>query len=129
MKRKSPPRRRVRKVRTARAPRRPDSRRFPRAEQECEVVVEVPGRRPQKGRITGLNPFGGKLHLRARHSAPSEGTLLRLQIAAPDGQPPLLVKGLVWRKDSDGEAIVFVNLGSNEFIRLKNLVASAAPRA
>lgn len=102
--------------------RRPDTRRFPRARAEWEVTVETPGRRAQKGRLSGLNPFGAKLHLRSKESRPSDGATIQLRLAPPDGEPPMTMKGLVWRTDSDGQAIVFINLGTAEFVRLKKLV-------
>lgn len=113
-------------MRPKRILRKPDTRRFPRAEAEWDVTVETPGRRPQKAKLSGLNPFGAKLHLRAKQSPSPEGTTLQIHFSPADGEPPMVIKGLVWRIDRDGQAIVFVNLGANDFLRLKKLV-SAAP--
>ncbi|MBI2155162.1 MAG: hypothetical protein HYU24_15890 [Candidatus Rokubacteria bacterium] len=112
-------------MRPKRILRKPDTRRFPRAEAEWDVTVETPGRRPQKAKLSGLNPFGAKLHLRARQSAAPEGTTLQIHFGPPDGEPPMVIKGLVWRIDRDGQAIVFVNLSGSDFLRLKKLVAAA----
>lgn len=38
----------------------------------------------------------------------------------------MTVKGLVWRTDRDGQAIVFVNLSTDDFVRLKALVGAPA---
>jgi hypothetical protein len=59
----------------------------------------------------------------AKNPAPPEGTTLQLHFAPPDGEPPMLIKGLVWRIDRDGQAIVFINLSGSDFIRLKKLVS------
>ena len=41
----------------------------------------------------------------------------------------MLIKGLVWRNDRDGQAIVFINLRGGDFVRLKKLVVtSPTPR-
>ncbi len=106
----------------------PDPRRFPRSEREWDVTVEAPGRRTQKAKISGLNPFGAKLHLRSKQPGPPEGTTLQLHFAPPDGEPPMVIKGLIWRTDRDGQAIVFVNLSANDFLRLKKVVTAALRR-
>ena len=103
-----------------------DSRRYPRAEMEWDVIVESPGSRAKKGKLTGLNPFGAKLRLRAKQPAPHEGATVQLRFAPSRGEPPLTIKGLVWRTDSDGQAIVFINLNTGDFLRLKTLVKPAA---
>ena len=120
-----PTKARRRRPRPKRILKKPDTRRFPRAEVEWDVTVEAPGRRPQKATISGLNPFGAKLHPRAKHSAPQEGATLHIHFAPPDGEPPLVIKGLVWRIDRDGQAIVFINLSASDFLRLKKLVPPA----
>lgn len=117
--------RRAKRIRRTRMLRNPDTRRFPRLEAQWDVTVETPGRRAQKGRLSGLNPFGAKLHPRSKQSVPAEGATLQIHLAPPDGEPPMAIKGLVWRKDRDGLAIVFVNLSSSDFVRLKKLVAPA----
>lgn len=86
------------------------------------VNVEAPRRRAQKGTLSGLNPFGAKLHLRSRQSLPRDGTTLQLHFAPPDGEPPMTLKGLVWRTDRDGQALVFINLTTGDFVRLRKLV-------
>ena len=127
MKRSTKPR--GRKARPRRILKKPDTRRFPRAALEWDVTVETAGRRSQKAKLSGLNPFGAKLHPRAKNPAPPEGTTLQLHFTPPDGEPPMLIKGLVWRNDRDGQAIVFVNLSGGDFLRLKKLVAtSPTPR-
>ncbi len=99
-----------------------DSRRYPRAEMEWDVTVESPGSRAKKGKLTGLSPFGAKLRLRPKQPAPHEGATVRLRLVPSRGEPPLAIKGLVWRTDTDGQAIVFINLNTGDFLRLKTLV-------
>lgn len=106
--------------------RRGESRRFPRSEQEWEVILEEPGSRPKKGKLSGLNPFGAKLRLRAKQQGPPEGTAVQLRFSPARGEPPMTIKGLVWRTDRDGQAIVFVNLSSDDFVRLRALVGAPA---
>lgn len=103
-----------------------DARRYPRAQAEWDVTVETPGSRSKKGKLMGLNPFGAKLRLRSRQPGPPEGTTIQLRFAPSHGEPPLTTKGLVWRTDSDGQAIVFINLSTNDFQRLRTLVNSPA---
>lgn len=125
---KHPTKARRKKSRPKRILKKPDTRRFPRAVPEWDVTVEAPRRRAQKAKLSGLNPFGTKLHLRARQSASPEGTTLQIHFAPPDGEPPMIIKGLVWRTDRDGQAIVFVNLGASAFLRLKKLVGTPPAR-
>lgn len=99
-----------------------DSRRYPRAEAEWDVSVESPGSRAKKGKLIGLNPFGAKLRLRPKQPAPPEGATLQLRFAPSRNEPPLTIKGLVWRTDTDGQAIVFINLSTSDFLHLKTLV-------
>ncbi len=99
-----------------------DTRRYPRAETEWDVTLEVPGSRAKKGKLSGLSPFGGKLRLRPKQPGPPEGTTIQLRFVPSRGESPLTIKGLVWRTDSDGQAIVFVNLSTQDFQRLKSLV-------
>lgn len=114
------------KVRLSRIPKTPDVRRYPRAEIEWGVTLETPGRRPQKGKLSGLNPFGAKLRLRSKRSVLPEGATVQLRFAPSGGEPPMTIKGLVWRTDSDGQAIVFVNLTTDDFLRLKRFVRAPA---
>src|SRR3989304_4438746 len=104
-----PTRPRGRKARPRRILKKPDTRRFPRAAGEWDVTVEAPGRRAQKANLSGLNPFGAKLHPRAKNPAPAEGTTLHLHFAPPDGEPPMLIKGLVWRIGRGGQGVGFIN--------------------
>lgn len=120
--------RRGRKGRPVRIVPQREARRFPRVEVEWAVTVEMPDHRPQKGKLVGLNPFGAKLRLRSGRSAPPEGTTLQLRLTLPDDEPPLTIRGLVWRRDRDGQALVFVNLAVGDFARLKKLVAGSAPQ-
>lgn len=99
-----------------------DSRRYPRAEIEWDVTVESPGSRAKKGKLTGVSPFGAKLRLRPKQLTPPDGATVQLRFVPSRGEPPLAIKGLVWRTDSDGQAIVFVNLNTGDFLRLKTLV-------
>ena len=101
-----------------------DSRRYPRAAKEWDVTLETAGSRAKKGKLSGLNPFGAKLRLRANQATPPEGAGVQLRFAPSRGEPPLTIKGLVWRTDTDGQAIVFVNLTTNDFLRLKTLVGA-----
>src|SRR3989304_3356918 len=104
---KRPTKPRGRKARPRRILKKPDTRRFPRAAVEWDVTLETPGRRAQKAKPSGLTPFGAKLHPRAKNPSPPEGTTLQLHFAPPDGEPPMLIKGLGGRVHPRGQGLGF----------------------
>lgn len=72
--------------------------------------------------MVGLGPFGARLRLDPARSRLPVGSIIRLRFGPPDGEPPMAVQALVWRSDRRGEAVVFVNLRTADFQRLKKLV-------
>lgn len=102
-----------------------DRRKSPRIDAELEIRFN--GEQPYglRGSTTvNLSPFGVKVALPAMPLQPSWGTSVLLQLALPDGLPPISVKGVVWRRELHSTALLFVELGHSELERLKAFVES-----
>ena len=101
-----------------------DRRRSPRVAVAWNVTLENDGGIQWAGEMIGLGPFGVKVRVETEESSLSEGTIIRLQFAPPDGKfpTPMSVKGMVWRVDPDGLVIVFLDLNAHAFLRMKSLV-------
>ncbi len=101
-----------------------DRRRSPRVVVAWNVTLENDGGVQWAGEMIGLGPFGVKVRVETEESGLSEGSIVRLQFAPPDGKfpTPMSVKGMVWRVDPDGLVIVFLDLSAHAFLRMKSLV-------
>ena len=62
-----------------------------------------------------LSPFGVKV---SRQAWLQPGATVALSFALPDGKPPLQVKAVLVRADSEGHLFSFVDLNEAEFRRL-----------
>lgn len=98
-----------------------DRRRYPRAEAAWEITLGADSGRRWRTQTIDLNQFGIKVRARTEDPGPAVGSIVRVQLAPPDGKPPLSITGIVWRTDAEGAVIVFSNLATNEFHRLKDL--------
>ncbi len=65
------------------------------------------------------------MRLGTKAPGPQTGSLVRVHFAPPDGKPAMTLNGLVWRVDADDPVVVFSNLSSQEFLRLKHLTDRA----
>jgi CheY-like chemotaxis protein len=101
-----------------------DRRRSPRVVVAWNVTLENDGGVQWAGEMIGLGPFGVKVKVETEESGLSEGSIVRLRFAPPDGKfpTPMSVKGMVWRVDPDGLVIVFLDLNAHAFLRMKSLV-------
>lgn len=99
-----------------------EGHRYPRVDASFETVLETESGLRWTGRMASLGPFGAKVRLHEWEESPPEGTILWLEFEPPDGEPGMSLKGILWREDPDGLVIVFLNLDSHEFLRLKTLV-------
>ena len=99
-----------------------DRRRAPRAAVQLDINFDADRPRYWQGKTIDLSPFGMKVAWPATVPQPLWGTGVRLRIAAPDGQPPLSLKGIVWRREPQSIVLLFVELGREETERLKALV-------
>lgn len=100
-----------------------DRRRHPRAGITLDVVVDGAGAHWQ-GKTVDLSPYGVKITLPPSSVKLPPGTSVQLRLVLPDPDPPLSLTARVIRTDRDGVALNFVELGSEHFERLKNLVDS-----
>lgn len=99
-----------------------ERRRYPRGEVAWEVTLEHDGGARWWGETVALNPFGAKVRLGTKETnPPPTGSIVRLQFSPPDGGPRMAVKGIVWRVDSGDLVVVFSNLSTDDFLRLKHL--------
>ena len=75
------------------------------------------------GKTVGLSPSGAKVTLAGNSVKLPERTVVKLQIALPDGIPPLSLPARVMETDSDGVSLFFINL-RDQAQRLKDLLDS-----
>lgn len=99
-----------------------ERRRYPRVEVTLHIELETDRGSKRTGTILNLSPYGTKVKVGGKEPPPIEGSILRLRFEPRDGEPPLLLRGIVWRFDPDGQVVVFLNLRPHEFLRLKTLV-------
>lgn len=100
-----------------------DRRKSFRVNAELDVAFE--GEQPYGWRgsnIVNLSPYGMKVTLPSTAIQPAWGTPVRLRLATLDGQPPIAVKAIVWRREPNALALLLVDVGPRELERLKALV-------
>ena len=101
-----------------------DRRRAPRADAELDITLDAEMPRCWQGtyKTIDVSTTGVKVAWPATGAQPSWGTGVQLQLAGPDGEPPIWVKGIVWRREPDSTAFLFVELTREQVERLKALV-------
>ena len=92
-----------------------------------DVTVESP-RGHWSGKTVGLSPSGAKVTLAGNSVKLPERTVVKLQIALPDGIPPLSLPARVMETDSDGVSVSFFNLRDQAQRSLKDLLDSFVPQ-
>jgi hypothetical protein len=102
-----------------------DRRRSPRVEPKMDISFDAEEPNGWRGsKIVNLSPFGMKVALPAAAIQPAWGTSVQLHLTGPNGQPPVSVKGIVWRNEPQSMALMFVELGRDQVDRLQALVKS-----
>ncbi len=102
-----------------------DRRRSPRIAAELDVSFE--GERPygwRGSKAVNLSLIGAKVALPGTAIQPAWGTAVQMRLASPAGHSPVSVKGIVWRKEPESMAVLFVELGRDQLEGLKALVES-----
>lgn len=101
-----------------------DRRRAPRADAELDITLDAEMPRCWQGtyKTVNVSTTGVKVAWPATGAQPSWGTGVQLQLGGPDGQPPIWVKGIVWRREPDSTAFLFVELTREQVERLEALV-------
>ncbi|MBI4590786.1 MAG: PilZ domain-containing protein [Candidatus Rokubacteria bacterium] len=99
-----------------------ERRRSPRVDAELDISFDAEKPYDWRGKTINLSPHGVKVALPASAIRPSEGTTLQLRLVAPDNKHPILIKGMVWRREPKSTVLVFVELGREQLERLKALV-------
>lgn len=103
-----------------------DRRESPRVDVDLDIRFD--GEQPygwQGSKIVDLSLSGAKVVLPTTAIQPSWGTSVSLRLPLPDGQPPLSVKGIVWRWEPKGVVVLFVGL-SHDSERDESAWAGAA---
>lgn len=99
-----------------------ERRRYPRGDVALKIIMEDHRGAHWRGEMVALNPFGAKVRLDRNETSPPPGSLVGLQFSPPDGEPPMALKGIVWRVDAgEDPVVVFSNLSTHEFLRLRRL--------
>ena len=103
-----------------------DRRRAPRADAELDIQLDVETPRCWQGNYKTVNvsTTGVKVAWPATGGQPPWGTGVQLRLAGPDGQRSLSVKGLVWRREPQSVAFLFIELKPEQRERLQALVDS-----
>ena len=106
-----------------------DRRRALRADADLDINfdAETPG--DWQGKTIDLSPFGIKVAWPATTIQPLWGTGVQLRLAATDGQPPISVKGIIWRREPNSVTLLLVEVGRDQGERLKALLDSLQIRA
>ena len=101
-----------------------DRRRAPRADAEVDITLDAEMPRCWQGTYKTVNVSTTEVQVAwpATGAQPSWGTGVQLQLAGPDGEPPIWVKGIVWRREPDSTAFLFIELTREQVERLKALV-------
>jgi hypothetical protein len=99
-----------------------DRRRARRTEVALEINFDGDMPHYWRGRTVDLSPFGVKVAWPPTAVQPLWGTGVRLRIASPNGQPPISLKGIVWRRESESVVLLFVEMRQEERERLKVLL-------
>jgi hypothetical protein len=103
-----------------------DRRRAPRADAELDISLDAEMPRCWQGKYTTINlsTIGVKVAWPATGGQPSWGTGVQLCVAEPGGQRLLSLKGLVWRREPQSVAFLFIELRPEQRERLQTLVDS-----
>ena len=100
-------------------------RRFPRVPVSLPIRVEGGSEGTAQGHTVDLSASGGRVMTDQRLV---EGDVVVLELPARSGLDRLRLPAVVWEAYEGGAVLVFANLGSNEFARLQEYVASCQPR-
>ncbi len=106
-----------------------DRRRAARADADLDISFEAESPHYWQGKTIDLNPFGIKVAWPATAIQPLWGSGVQLRLAATDGQPPISVKGIVWRREPNSVTLLLVEVGREQLGRLKALLDSLQLRA
>lgn len=92
------------------------------------VKVSLQGERRAElqGELVAFDRFWMRVKLGASKATAHEGSNVGLELANPDGEPPIQVNGIVWRAPGGGLITVLLSLSGPEFSRLKALVSASA---
>ncbi|MBI2154503.1 MAG: PilZ domain-containing protein [Candidatus Rokubacteria bacterium] len=99
-----------------------ERRKVSRTDAQLEVAFDAEKPYDWRGKTINLSPYGVKVALPASAIRPSEGTSVKLQLAAPPDPEPLSLKGMVWRREPKSMVLIFVELGREQLERLRDLV-------
>ena len=87
------------------------------------MTVEAEGTLWQ-GKTVDLSQGGVKIAIPSKSAKLQLGTSVQLRLALPDNQPPVLVMGIVWRREPTSIALLFLGVAGEALERLKALVES-----
>lgn len=106
-----------------------ERRKVPRTDAQLDIAFDAEKPYDWRGKTINLSLYGVKVALPASAIRPSEGTSVKLQLAAPPDPEPLSVKGMVWRREPKSTILIFVELQREQLQRLRDLVEflQAAP--
>ena len=100
-------------------------RRFPRVLVSLPIRVEGGSEGTALGHTVDLSASGGRV---TTDTPLVEGDVVVLELPERSGLDRLRLPALVWESYGDGAVLVFANVGSKEFTRLQEYLASCQPR-
>ncbi len=106
-----------------------ERRRAPRAKVALDVDLDAVPFRLWQGKMINLSTIGASLAWPATADQPPWGAGVDLRLAHAKGQPPVSLKGVVWRRDRDSVAILFLELTQAQRNRLQDLVNALGDRS
>lgn len=93
---------------------------------EVDLPVQIEGHETvTKGRTVDLSAVGGRVISEERLTA---GDMVALKLAPNDGHGAMSIRAVVWEVDARGAVLVFVNLPTADFVRLRSYVDSLLVR-
>jgi hypothetical protein len=91
-----------------------------------ELPIRIEGRDgPTEGQTIDLSAFGGRVKT---HRRLTPGDMVAVQLVPRDGLGVMSVRAVVWEADTQGGVLVFANLATTDFVRLRSYVDSLLPR-
>jgi hypothetical protein len=104
---------------------RKDRRKSPRIDAELDIELEGEQLSGWRGsRTVNLSASGVKVALPQTAIRPPWGTGVSVRLAGRNNHPPIFVNGIVWRREPQSIALLFVDLDREELDRLKAFIES-----
>lgn len=91
-----------------------------------ELPIQIEGHDvATKGHTVDLSVVGGRVITKERLTP---GNMVAVKLAPEDGNEPMRIRAVVWEVDARGAVLVFANLSTDDFLRLRSYIDSLLVR-